>query len=173
MQFDFHSDSILGPAFEYWRKKCGTRVMPRRCDIDPTEIPGLLHSIQLSELIGKRIRYRLIGTAIVEAYGGELKGKYFDEVFSGDRLHFIEGNYRMMCEQKRPILVRNRYFSKRDAPLICTRLIMPLSEDSETVNQCFTAMSFQYPGEAYEWTGQWFGTTGNFDFAHSYAEPVG
>src|SRR5579862_7094123 len=127
--------------------------MPRRRDIDPTEIPRLLPNIQISEIVGTRIRYRLVGTTIVEFYGGELKGKYFDEIFSGERLRFIESNYRMMCDGKRPVLVCNRYHSKRDAPVICTRLIMPLSEDGETVNQCLTVMSFQFPGEASEWTG--------------------
>ncbi len=146
--------------------------MPRRRDIDPTEIPRLLPNIQISEIFDKRIRYRLVGTAIVEAYGEELTGKYFDEVFSGERLRFVKANYRMMFNAKRPVLVCNSYHSKRDIPLICTRLIMPLSDDGETVNQCLTAMSFHFPGQAYEWTGQWFGNSGNFDFAKSYAEPI-
>ena len=172
LQYDFHTDPILGSAYEYWRRKCGTRAMPRRRDIDPTEIPSLLPSIQISEIIGTRIRYRLAGTAIVEAYGEKLAGKYFDKVFSGERLRFVEANYRMMCTEKRAVLVCNRYHSSRDVDLICTRLIMPLSEDGETVNQCLTAMSFQFPGRADEWTGQWFGISGNFDFAKSYAKPI-
>lgn len=147
-------------------------AMPRRRDIDPAEIPRLLPNIQISELIGTRIRYRLAGTAIVENYGEQLAGKYFDEVFSGERLRFVETNYRMMCNEKRPILVCNRYLSKRGADLICTRLIMPLSDDGKIVNQCLTAMSFQFPGRADEWTGQWFGNSDNFDFAKSYAEPI-
>ena len=134
----------------------------------PDRDSPLSPNIQISEIVGTRIRYRLAGTAIVEAYGEELAGKYFDEVFSGDRLRFVETNYRMMCDEKRPVLVRNRYLSSRDVELVCTRLIMPLSEDGETVTQCLTAMSFQFPGEAVEWTGQWFGNSGNFDFAKSY-----
>ncbi len=174
MTYDFRSDPILGPAYEYWRSKCGARVMPRRRDIDPTEIPRLLPNIQIVELLdgGKRIRYRLAGTAIVEAYGEEFAGKYIDEMYSGERLRFVENNYRIMCDAKRPVLVCNRYDSNRDVHLICTRQFMPLSEDGETVKQCLTAMSFQFPGEACEWTGQWFGNSDNFDFAHSYAQAI-
>jgi hypothetical protein len=104
---DFRNDPILESAYEYWRSKCGTRAMPRRRDIDPTEIPRLLPHIQITELLegGNRIRYRLAGTAIVDAYGSELTGKYFDEVFSGERLHFIAVNYRLMCDEKRPVFV--------------------------------------------------------------------
>ncbi len=146
--------------------------MPRRRDIDPTEIPRLLPNIQISEIVDKRIRYRLAGTAIVEAYGGEFTGKYFDEILSGERLRFVESIYRKICNEKRPVLACSRYHSKRDAPLICTRLIMPLSEDGKTVNQCLTALNFQFPGRACEWTRQWFGNSGNFDIAKSYAEPI-
>ncbi len=81
MSYDFRSDPILGPAYEYWRSKCGARAMPRRRDIDPTEIPRLLPNLQIVEIVGTRIRYRLAGTAIVEAYGEELAGKYIDEMF--------------------------------------------------------------------------------------------
>ncbi len=148
--------------------------MPRRRDIDPTEIPRLLPYIQITEFVdgGKRVRYRLAGTAIVEAYGGELKGKFFDEVFSGERLRFVEANYRTMCAEKRPILVCNRYFSRRDVPLICNRVVMPLSDDGVNVNQAFTAMRFLFPGKSYEWAGQWFGTSGNFDFERSRCEAI-
>jgi hypothetical protein len=150
--------------------------MPRRRDIDPVEIPRrLLPNLQITELVdgGKRIRYRLAGTAIVEAYGAELTGKYFDEVFSSKRLRYVKANYQIICHEKRPIFVCNRYHSARDVHLICTRVVMPLSEDGANVDGCFTAMSFHYPGQAHQWFGEWFGNSGNFDFINSYSEIIG
>lgn len=175
MRYDFRNDPILGPAHGYWQVKRGARTMPRRRDINPVEIPRLLPNLQITELVegGRRIRYRLVGTAIVQAYGAELTGKYFDEVFSAERLRFVEANYRIICHEKCPLLVCNRYVSARDARLVCTRMVMPLSEDDITVNQCLTAMSFQYPGQAYQWFGEWFGNSGNFDFNNSYSKIVG
>src|SRR5579862_4529995 len=119
MSYDFRADTILGPAFAYWQAKCGARAMPRRADIDPSEMIPLLPHLQITELVdgGARVRYRLVGTGIVAAYGAELTGKYFDEVFSGDRLHFVEDNYRLMCRERRPILVGNRYVSRKDIEL--------------------------------------------------------
>lgn len=174
MPYNFRSDAILGPAFDYWHVKRAHREMPRRCDIDPTEIPRLLPHLQITDLIdgGRRIRYRLAGTAIVDAYGAELTGKYFDEVFSSKRLHFIEDNYRTICREKRPLLVCNRYLSARSTELLCTRLVMPLSEDDKTVSQCLTAMSFHYPGYAAQWFGEWFGNNSNLDFENSYAQII-
>jgi len=170
--YDFRSDPILSQAFDYWRGKCGARSMPQRRDIDPTEIPRLLPHIQITENVGARIRYRLAGSAIVEAYGGELKGKFFDEVLSGERLRFVEANHRLVCTEKRPILVSGSYLSKKEIPLVCNRVVMPLSEDGVNVNQCFTVMTFQFPGKASEWFGQWSGNSGNFDFARSHCEII-
>lgn len=168
MRYDFPNDPILWPAFEYWRGKCGPRAMPRRCDIDPTEIPRLLRNIQITEIIGARTRFRLVGTAIVEAYGSELTGKFFDEVFSGERLRFAETNYRLICTEKRPIFVSNNYCSKKDLHLVCNRVVMPLSDDGVNVNQCISAMSFQFPpGERYEWADHWSGTSSDLDVAQS------
>ena len=173
MPYDFRGDQILGPAFDYWQTKRGGRAMPQRRDIDPTEIPRLLSHLQITELLdGGRIRYRLAGTAIVDAYGAELRGKFFDEVFSKKRLDYVTANYRLICREKRPLFVCSRYASTRNMELICTRLVMPLSEDDITVNQCLTAMTFHYPGIASQWFGEWFGNTGNFDFTNSYAEII-
>jgi len=170
VQYDFRSDVILGPAFDYWQSKCGARAMPRRRDIDPTEIPRLLPNLQITELIdgGARIRYRLAGTAIVDAYGANLTGKYFDEVFSGRRLDYVKANYRGVCSEKRPLLVCNPYVSTRNIELICARLVMPLSEDGVTVNQCLTAMSFHFPAMTSQWPREWFGNKSYLDVANSY-----
>jgi hypothetical protein len=174
MEYDFAKDPVLKPAYDYWRSKRGNRSIPRRRDIEPTEIPRLLPNIQITELVdgGKRIRYRLAGSAIVDAYGSELAGKYFDEVFTGERLKFVEENYHAMCERRRPILVVNRYHSARDVLLVCHRLIMPLSEDGKTVNQCLTAMNFEFPGKSEQWTGLWSENSADFDVAMSYCEAI-
>lgn len=174
MQFEFRKDPILNLAYEYWLSKCGDRKIPRRRDIEPTEIPRLLPNIQITELVGggKRIRYRLAGSAIVDAYGSELAGRYFDEVFTGERLKFVEDNYRTMCERKRPILVINRYQSARNVELVCHRLIMPLSDDGITVNQCLTAMNFDFPGKSEQWIGHWSENSADFDVAASYCKAI-
>jgi len=69
---DVRRDPILGLALAYWERKSGPSVMPARRDIDATEIPpSLLPYLQITERIEGtgRIRYRLVGTGIVEAYG--------------------------------------------------------------------------------------------------------
>ena len=149
MAYDFRNDPILGRAYQYWEEKRGTRAMPRRRDIDPGEITRLLPHLQIIEFLdgGARMRFRLVGTAVVATYGFDYTGKFFDEVFAGPRLRYFEDNYRLMCRERRPILMFTRYVSRKDVDLICHRIVMPLSEDDVIVNQALVAMSFQFPGE--------------------------
>ncbi|MGH6977407.1 MAG: PAS domain-containing protein, partial [Stellaceae bacterium] len=105
---DIRNDPALGAALAYWESKCGSRPVPARRDIDATEIaPSLLPYLQITERIEAtgRIRYRLVGTGIVDAYGADLTGKYMDEIYSGQRLRYVEANYRAVCESQRPVLV--------------------------------------------------------------------
>lgn len=148
-------------------------MMPQRRDIDPVEIPPrLLPNLQITEVIdgGKRFRYRLVGTAIVNAYGADMTGKFYDELFSGERLRGIEASLRRVCEHRQPIFVCNQYHSTRDVRLLCTRVVLPLSDDRDAVIQFLMAMSFHFPGAARQWAGKWFGNDGNMDFAKSYSE---
>ena len=172
---DIRNDPVLGSALAYWESKCGSRLIPDRRDIDATEIlPSLLPYLQLTERVEAtgRIRYRLIGTGIVNAHGADLTGKYMDEIYSGERMRYVEANYRAVCESQRPVLVVNRYHSTRPVSLVCHRLLMPLANDDVTIRLFLTAMRFEFPGNAIEWRGTWFGNSGNFDYAHSFSGVV-
>lgn len=174
VQNEFRDDPILGPAHAYWRRKCRDGCMPYRRDIDPTEIPRLLPHLLITELVegGTRLRYRLAGTAVVAAYGAELTGKYCDEVCPPERRASIMAHYRLICEHKRPLLLRHRYLSSRNVPLICHRLVMPLSDDGATVSQFVAALRFDYRGKTHEWAGRWAESSGDFTYKEGYSALV-
>jgi len=173
VQTEFHDDPILGPAYAYWRGKCQDGRLPRRRDIDPTEIPRLLPYLLITELVedGRRLRYRLAGTAVVAAYGGELTGKYCDEVCLPERRASIVANYRLVCEHRQPLLLRHHYLSSRKVPLVCHRLVMPLAEDGVAVSHFVAALRFDYQGQAHEWSGKW-AETSDFTFERGYSALV-
>jgi hypothetical protein len=175
MAYDFRGDAVLGRAHEYWRAKRGPRAMPRRRDIDPRDLVPLLPYLQLTELIdgGARIRYRLVGTAIVATYGVELTGKHLDQVLSGARLDYVRGVYRTMCAAKAPVLASNRYVSRDGLELIAHRVIMPLSNDDVAINQALTAISFQYPNATTRVAGEWAKEKDNFDVNEARCEVIG
>lgn len=74
--------------YEYWSKLKGERIAPRRFDIEPSRIAGILpHTFILETVATGRYHYRIAGTAICEAYGCELREEnYLTRWTSGDRI---------------------------------------------------------------------------------------
>ncbi|HXY98459.1 MAG TPA: PAS domain-containing protein [Stellaceae bacterium] len=155
MAYDYRADPILGRALEYWAGKRGGRSMPQRRDIEPTEIPRLLPNLQLIDVLGDQFRYRLIGTALVEAFGRDYTGAFVHELFTGPRAGFVCALYRSVCEARRPVFNRNRYHTTRDVDLIANRLYLPLSEDDRSVGMILGAFSFEFGVGADPVLGAW------------------
>ncbi len=65
----------------YWQGKGGAGVAPRRSAVDPLEIPHLLPFLVIVQLEHApfRVRYRLVGTRIVESHGADFTNRYLDE----------------------------------------------------------------------------------------------
>jgi hypothetical protein len=145
-RYDFRADPVLRAVLDYWERRRGARAMPRRRDIDPAELRQVLPHIQITEVIdgGARFRYRLVGTAIVEAFGAEFTGKYVDELVSGERDSFVHACYRAVCAARRPAFVRSKYITTKDIDLTANRVLAPLSEDGEQVSQILGALTFEF-----------------------------
>lgn len=147
MAYNYRDDPILGPALSYWMGKRSGRAMPRKRDIDPTEMPSkILPNLQVIEVIdgGARFRYRLVGTALVEAYGRDFSGKIADELFPDDRLNFVQGIYRRVFASQAPVFSRNKYHTPRNIDLFSMRMYLPLSDDDSAVHHILGAMRFEY-----------------------------
>jgi hypothetical protein len=139
-------DRILFDLFQYWDRKRAERPMPARRDLDPTEIPRLLPHLRITEILEgcTRFRYRLVGTAVVETYGADFTGKYTDELYSGERRVYIERNYRIVHEKKRPMFLRSRYITLKGYDIIANRLLAPLSDNGVEVDMVIAALTFEF-----------------------------
>jgi hypothetical protein len=153
MERDWRSDSVLKQALDYWMTRRGDRTIPRRRDIDPTHVPKLLPHLQLVEPVGGRFRYRLHGTALVEAAGRDQTGAYLDEIFPDERAQIIGSVFHQVCDERRPIFARSRYHTERTVEIVANRLYLPLSEDGQTVSLILGALTFQFASEIA--TGTW------------------
>lgn len=83
LRVDNMRSPIVRAAYEYWRSKCRDGHLPSRNDIDPTEVPRILPHVSLveRECGTGRMRYRLLGSALVDSLGLDATGQYLDEVF--------------------------------------------------------------------------------------------
>jgi hypothetical protein len=146
------TDRRLQQAYDYWRCKAAGRPLPRRGDIDPTEIPKLLPDVMLVDVLPEgRYRYRLIGTENAQAHGINATGRYLDEVLPGPeyRAHVL-GLYNKSVAARRALYSECLFMSpQQQAPERHTKvLFLPLSEDGETVNMVFVVQVFFYIARA-------------------------
>ena len=64
--------------FAYWNEVRGSRVAPRRFEIEPSRISEILpETFILERLDRETYRFRLAGTRICEEFGQELRGTNF------------------------------------------------------------------------------------------------
>lgn len=74
-------DPIVARIFAYWQAKRLGDAVPRRADIDPTELRGLVNHVMLYDVVepGRLFRIRLVGQAIVDFVGVNNAGKWAHE----------------------------------------------------------------------------------------------
>ena len=148
------TDPRLQAGVDYWRRKAEAlgRALPRRGDIDPSEIPKLLPDIMLVDVLPEgRYRYRLIGTANANEQGINATGRYLDEVLPGPeyKTHVI-GLYDECVGNRRPLYTELLFIGvAQDVVQRHTKvLLMPLADDGEHVNIVMVMQVFFYADQA-------------------------
>jgi len=144
-------DPVIRALFAFWEQARGGRDMPAKEDIDPLRLGRkLLPHILLIDLAegGRRLRYRLCGTAVAEAAGADLAGMHVDELnpnpaYTG----YIDSLYRRCIEARRPVYSESRYLAHKSSGLRLTRrLICPLADASGTIDRFISAQTFDAVG---------------------------
>lgn len=122
---------------DYWLQKRGTRRMPARRDIDPTEIPRLLPGICLVDVVAdeRRYVYRLVGTADVEVRGCDPTGKSIIEGFFGPSVENVLASYDRVVTTRAPFLDPTHFWASTGRYVTEETLFLPLSDDGESVNK--------------------------------------
>lgn len=80
--------------------------LPDRADFDPSAVKDLLPNILLADVEHDpfRIRYRLVGTKVVDATGFNITGRYLDEMMPTEPEAPWQDLYRMAYERRAPVL---------------------------------------------------------------------
>jgi len=146
---------ILRRAYDYWLKKCAGRPFPNRADLDPAEIKDVLPHLTIVERTGSdaepRFRYRLVGTAVVQAVGRDRTGCFADEALDRRQAEFLCGLWRDVCASGCPIYAASAYdiesddtAAADDEGLSRERLLLPFSLTGDRVRQIVTAQTFDW-----------------------------
>ena len=146
------SDARLAAVFDYWLGRSKGLRLPRRSDIDPSEIPKLLPILMIVEVLSSgRYRYRLVGTENDEGFGINATGRYLDEVLPGPEYKkHVLGLYNECVRSRRALYSESLFTSPQNrAPGRHIKvLFLPLSEDGARVNQVLVAQVFLHIDDA-------------------------
>ncbi|WP_395020705.1 PAS domain-containing protein [Dongia sp.] len=127
----------LRRIYTYWLSKRGGRTMPRRADLDPTEIPPhLLPGITLVDVVAdpRRYVYRLVGTKEAEVRGYDPTGKSVGEAFFGENAEDATECYDRVVETRAPVLDPVPFLERRRGYRGAESMFLPLSNDGIAVN---------------------------------------
>ncbi|MEO3431148.1 PAS domain-containing protein [Pelagibius sp. CAU 1746] len=132
-------------VLDYWKSKKAGRTMPARADIDPVEIPRLLPRVMLVDVesgpAGELdFRYRLSGTGISNVHGYDATGLRPLDLKPTTYGKLIDAHYRAAAGDRAPlahviVLVTDKKHRSY------ARIILPLSDDGETINMLMTVDS--------------------------------
>lgn len=122
--------------YQYWNRIRGNRNCPSRRDFEPSDIPELLAHISLVDVspTPPRFVYRLVGTAVVGLLGKELTGKEVGTGVKPSEYDRVIGRYNAVVEQRQPLYHRDFLQEENNDYTIVERVMLPLSDDGETVN---------------------------------------
>jgi hypothetical protein len=129
----------------YWLGKRGVRALPSRRDIDPVEIgPELLPSLVLADLLdrGTRVRFRLVGTAVVKRLGADPTGRYLERELRGPWFDHWGSLHRLVYAERAPVFAESELTWGRGRRLRVSNLLLPLSQDGPDPAIALSGLAF-------------------------------
>jgi hypothetical protein len=118
----------LARVLAYWEGlKRGEANMPFWDDMDISALPDLSERLMLIDVFNKPVRFRLaiVGDEIKAQHGGELVGKFLDELEVRDPLSYLNSQSSATVESRAPTYYRSPEASRRRY----ARLLLPMWGD--------------------------------------------
>lgn len=123
---------------DYWDSKRLGRAVPVRADIDPAEIKPLLPYLLIADLFTDplRVRFRLAGTQVCEAFGFNIAGRWLEDLDLSADAEFWLGQYQRLIAVPAPIYGRTTGTRAGVEMFRSDWAMFPLSSDGQRVDQC-------------------------------------
>jgi hypothetical protein len=126
---------------DHWLALKGARRVPLRAQFDPAEVGYALGNLALVEIEAAplRVRYRVVGSKLIDLYGGPMTGRYVDELYSPEISDEVHDAYRQLAESAEPLYTR-RGFHFFVIAFGYDRLPLPFSRDGGRVDAALLAL---------------------------------
>lgn len=136
-------------AYRYWSSKKSGGLLPGREAIDPLELPGVLPWLNLVDVVkdgnSYRFKHRLIGTGIVERFGRDATGAWFDDIYTAEIAREQIQNYVGLVERGQVDLMRTPMPIPERSFITYLRLALPLATDGANIDMLMIVIDFNEP----------------------------
>jgi len=133
-------EAPLRAAVAYWSAIRGDRLFPSRNDLKPRDMGGLLPYMSLVMVIdgGADFEHRIVGDAVVRAFGVPLQNRRFSEIaLQAPKLIEVSFSlFRKVVETRAPLAYLQRTQSDT-FQIVCTlaeMVLLPLGRSDEAVD---------------------------------------
>ncbi|HJW41898.1 MAG TPA: PAS domain-containing protein [Rhizomicrobium sp.] len=138
---------LLADLRRYWERKRGSRAMPSRGQVVPSEIKNLLPFVVLVDVVdgGADFRYRLVGSQLHAYFPAQPTGRLVSEAllpFGADTVAATLDVYRRVVAQRQPLRIRGDGAWYAQDPKFFEAILTPLSEDGASANMIFGVFKF-------------------------------
>jgi hypothetical protein len=137
-------DPKLRTLLEYWNGARGTRTMPRRADIDPTEIPRLLpHIVMYTVMPEGGYTIRLVGESIVTFVGVNASGRAAGSTMPPQASEILHKVLDRVVAERAPVFRAGKAHWRPDKSYRdFEACFLPLSADGEHVDIILCGITF-------------------------------
>jgi hypothetical protein len=127
------SDNSYREMLDLWRAKAGDRTMPKRSDMTPRDLKGVLRHLLILERVEQnpsRFRFRLIGTSMT-GVAGHHTGRMVDEILPADDSHRLAQCWDLVLNSQQPLRFLGRVHLEGKEYLSAENLYVPLANDND------------------------------------------
>jgi hypothetical protein len=133
--------------YDYWWSKSVDNRIPSRAQIDPLDVPDLLPTIFLVDVIdtgsGPGFRFRLVGSKITDVVGSDPTGLCFENFYNAANFNEVVEIYSKVVSRCEPFSnTTTAPFPDKDYVRF-TRLLLPLSKQGERVDMILGCLYFE------------------------------
>ncbi len=122
--------------YRYWNRLRGSDPAPKRCDLDPHDIPGLLGDLFILERkTPVQYSFRLAGTRMCAAFGQELRHQEFNSMWKDQDRESIESVLYTITEDASTAILGIQGISANGHSLPLEILLLPLYQTAGKLNR--------------------------------------
>src|SRR5688572_6831139 len=127
---------MIRALHRWWMSKCRADI-PDRSEFDPADFKRLLPYILITDIEHApfRVRYRVVGTRVVEATGFNITGRYLDELMPTEPEAPWLDLYEQCCKGRGPVVGASTCTTTSGALFTHEFGLFPLRKDGTSVDQ--------------------------------------